>query len=574
MSFIKEENIGKISFLSSLIIVVLLIVSLGGVFIRDKYNHFQSDLQRVNNDYTKIQKERLKSEVLCQINGIKSRLDESDKKLKNDIKKRVSEAYSIAENLYQKYKGIHTPEDIKSLIKEALRPIRFNDDRGYLFIRSVDGISILYPHNPAKEKLNVTLSHHQNRKDLFQKMIAIAQTNGEGFVEYQWPKPGGNEKKQFSKTSYIKYFHPFGWIIGGGGYLDNVKTNTQGSIARILNKKIMSLKSSEYIFIYELHDMNGGDEFATMLVNPNRPDLVGKKISDSFTDAKGKIFRREMLKGIREKGEAFVTYWYKKPGSDGLFAKLSYFKYCPEINWIVAKGTYLDQQDMRIAKLQQNLKDQIKKTIRYLVYFLIITFFIFLFIGYIFSKGIHALFEGYKKTQKEQQEELERVNKILKIQATIDPLTKIYNRGYFNECLQKEIDRCERYGSALSLIIFDIDKFKRVNDTFGHISGDEVLKGLSRICETSIRSSDILARWGGEEFVILAPENDKESSFILAEKLRKCIEEHSFPIDSQITCSFGVTQYIGKEGTTQFTNRADKALYEAKQEGRNQVVSH
>jgi GGDEF domain-containing protein len=149
---------------------------------------------------------------------------------------------------------------------------------------------------------------------------------------------------------------------------------------------------------------------------------------------------------------------------------------------------------------------------QFLVYFLIITFIIFLCIGYIFSKGINALFKGYKKTQKQQQNELERVNKILKIQATIDPLTKLYNRGYFNEGIEKEINRCERYGSALSLIIFDIDKFKIINDTFGHLAGDDVLKELSRLCETSIRSSDILARWGGEEFVILVPENNRESS--------------------------------------------------------------
>jgi len=574
MSFIKEENIGKISFLSSLIIVVLLIMILGGVFISDKYKQFQTDLQRVKKNYTSIQKERLKSEVLTQINSITARLDDSNQKLKIGIKTRVYEAHAITENLYQEYKGTYTPDEVKSLIKEALRPLRFHDNRGYFFIRSMDGISILYPPDPSREGLNLNIGQHQHKKKLSQEMIDLIHDKGEGFIEYRWPKPGKDEEKFFPKTSYIKYFQPFGWILGSGEYLDNVQKMATQTIIRILNNEVPDLKSPEYVFVYQLHDMNGGDEFGTMLINPNRPDLIGKKISDKFKDAKGKMFRREMLKGIREKGESFVTYWYKRPGSEGLFAKLSYFKYYPEMNWIVAKGTYLEQLDIRIAKLQKNLKDQIKKTIRFLIYFLMATFLIFLFIGYIFSKGINTLFEGYKKTQKEQQKELERVNKVLKIQATIDPLTKLNNRGYFNECLEKEINRCERYGSALSLIIFDIDKFKRINDTFGHVSGDEILKELSHLCGSTIRSSDILARWGGEEFVILVPENDRESSFTLAEKLRKRIEKHSFPIDSQVTCSFGITKYIEKEGPSKFTNRADKALYEAKHGGRNQVVSH
>ncbi|OQY50262.1 MAG: hypothetical protein B6230_06675 [Desulfobacteraceae bacterium 4572_89] len=574
MSFIKEENIGKISFISSLLIVILLITILGGVFIRDKYKQFQKDLKGVEKNYTDIQKDRLKSEVLSQISRMNSRLYYSEQDLNIAIQKRVYEAHAITENLYQKYYGTKKPEEIISIISEALRSVRFNDGRGYYFIRSMDGAYILYPPDPSREGTNVNITPFQDRKDLFQKMIYIARNRGEGAIQYQWPKPGIEGEKLFSKTSYIKYFQPFDWIIGTGEYLDDFNEITKQTIVRSLNNKKVDLRSPEYIFIYQLHDMNGGDGFATMLVNPNRLDLVGKKISDDLKDAKGKMFRREMLRGIKEKGEAFVTYWYKKPGSDGIFAKLSYFKYYPEWNWIVAKGTYLDQLDQRVAKLQLNLREQVQKTIRFLVYFLILTCLIFLCISYLFSKGIYAIFEGYKNAQKEHQKELERVNKILKVQATTDPLTKLYNRGYFNECLKREIHRCQRYGSALTLIIFDIDKFKRINDTFGHVSGDEILKDLSHLCATSIRSSDILARWGGEEFVILVPENDEESSFVLAEKIRKRIEQHTFSIDSKITCSFGITKYIEKEGTDEFTIRADKALYKAKDKGRNQVVSY
>jgi diguanylate cyclase (GGDEF)-like protein len=251
---------------------------------------------------------------------------------------------------------------------------------------------------------------------------------------------------------------------------------------------------------------------------------------------------------------------------------LSYFKYYPEWNWIVAKGAYLDSLDEKVGHLQENLKLEINNTIRYFMYFIIIVGCIFLCMGYFFSKGINFIFQGYKKTQKDQQDELVRVNEVLQIKATTDPLTTLYNREYFNRCLNNEMERSRRYGSSLSLIVFDIDRFKNINDTFGHLSGDMVLKELSFLCLAIIRDSDVLARWGGEEFIILAPENDRAAIVPFAEKLRKLIEEYSFSVKTQVTCSFGLTQYVEEETKDDFIKRADQAMYKAKQNGRNNVV--
>ena len=571
MSLIKEENIGKISFISSTILVVLLTSILGGIFLRDQHRHFQQDLQTVATNFLKMQKERLRSEVEMQIRTINARHDSAKQKLRNTIKARTYEAYAVAENLYKKNKK-KRPEEIQSLIREAVRPIRFNNDRGYFFIRDTQGPYVLYPPNPDIEGPHVKLLPHQDRKELSQQINTIALTTGEGFINYQWPKPGGKEHELFEKTTFVKFFKPFGWTLGTGEYLVNVESLVQKSIIDNLNSIIPDNSAPEYIFIYQLHDANGGDEFATMLVNPNRPDLIGKKISDSYVDVKGKMFRKKMLQDIRGTGEAFVSYWYKKPGSEEPGSKLSYFKYYPEWKWIVAKGISLDDMDKRVARLQKSLRKETKKTIRNFIYFIIISGISFLILGYIFSKGIHKIFAGYKAIQEEQQEELERVNATLTIQAITDPLTLLYNRGYFNKHLEIEIARSLRYGSALALVIFDIDKFKQVNDTFGHLAGDDILKELSHLCQTHIRTSDILARWGGEEFVVLSSENDKKKMTVFAEKLRRLIEGHSFSIAVQVTCSFGVTQYREGERKDSFIHRADKALYTAKQEGRNRVI--
>jgi len=155
--------------------------------------------------------------------------------------------------------------------------------------------------------------------------------------------------------------------------------------------------------------------------------------------------------------------------------------------------------------------------------------------------------------------------------AETDRLTGLFNKGKFNEVLKKEIERAKRYKRPLSLIIFDIDHFKRINDTYGHKVGDEVLRELAKVIKSIIRKTDFVVRWGGEEFVILAPETDLDGALKLAEKLRQTVEKHQFPTVKNVTISLGVAQYIDEETPEEFIIRADMALYKAKENGRNRV---
>lgn len=166
----------------------------------------------------------------------------------------------------------------------------------------------------------------------------------------------------------------------------------------------------------------------------------------------------------------------------------------------------------------------------------------------------------------EMQQQLEQL-------ATTDHLTGIYNRHKFEELFEKELEREKRYKFDLSLIMFDIDYFKNVNDTFGHDIGDRVLKRVVQIVSENIRIVDIFARWGGEEFLILCPNTEEAQAVSLAEKLRKEIETKSFEGVDHITCSFGVTSYKVAETKESFIKRVDNALYKAKENGRNRTES-
>ena len=161
--------------------------------------------------------------------------------------------------------------------------------------------------------------------------------------------------------------------------------------------------------------------------------------------------------------------------------------------------------------------------------------------------------------------------------AITDGLTRIYNHRFFQELFEKEFKRAVRYGSVFSLIMLDIDFFKRINDSYGHLYGDEILKEMAMLIKGCLRTTDILARYGGEEFAILLPETHLEEAVQTAERIRMAVENYDFP-ESQgeavkVTVSQGVTAFPSKgiEQRSDIVAKADEALYEAKEEGRNCV---
>jgi diguanylate cyclase (GGDEF)-like protein len=161
--------------------------------------------------------------------------------------------------------------------------------------------------------------------------------------------------------------------------------------------------------------------------------------------------------------------------------------------------------------------------------------------------------------------------------TTIDGLTRTFNKRYFLETLERELNRSLRYRRTMSLAMFDIDHFKRINDTHGHLAGDYVLRELAGVVAQNLRREDVFARYGGEEFAIILPEIDGEGAFQVCEKLRTLIAEHLFSFADEaipVTVSLGIRTVRGPGDTDdveQFIAEADDKLYAAKQGGRNQT---
>lgn len=189
-------------------------------------------------------------------------------------------------------------------------------------------------------------------------------------------------------------------------------------------------------------------------------------------------------------------------------------------------------------------------------------------ISYLFDTNFKDILEMFEHTMSETKAESKRIYE----DSIRDHLTNLFNRKKFDEIFLEEIKYAQINNTSLSMILLDIDNFKNINDTFGHDTGDEILISFSSIIKEHIRGSDILARWGGEEFVILMPKSTKKNAFIRSEQIRVDIQNYSFKKVGQLTCSFGISQLSKNDDSSSIFNRTDKALYYSKQNGKNMVT--
>jgi diguanylate cyclase (GGDEF)-like protein len=185
-------------------------------------------------------------------------------------------------------------------------------------------------------------------------------------------------------------------------------------------------------------------------------------------------------------------------------------------------------------------------------------------------------FESSEQALKVQNKSFQKKYQTVSELSVTDPLTKLHNRRFFEEYLDREINRLGRDGDSLCLLVIDIDDFKMLNDSYGHTAGDEFLKQIARIMKENVRETDLIARFGGEEFVIVANGTGVEGAMILAEKVRTSVAESSFIVDDSMrprraTISIGLAEYAGDQ--VDLFNKADAALYRAKDSGKNCVVT-
>ena len=357
----------KISFIGTIRIWgILFLIVLGAVIIAldlsGSYREAQQRAEQMRADYIEQQRQRIRCEVERVAKLIDYETSQIVAKRQSEIKTRVYEAYAIADNIYQKYNGSKSPSEIRQLIINAVRPIRYDNGDGYFFITGLDGTEYLFADRPDLENTNMLNVQDAQGNYVIRDMINIARESGEGFYLYRWTKPyhaGDNHRK----VSYVKRFEVYDWFIGSGAYLDGIEDAMHKIISQHVETHRFGPQRQGYVFILDLLDINGGKNFAIMYANPNRPDIVGQYVSDDLKDAKGKMFRKEFLKGLREHGECYVDYWYKKFDQPDPSPKTSFFKLAAEGRFIVAAGVYLDDVEDKILAMQAKSNAEIRRNV-------------------------------------------------------------------------------------------------------------------------------------------------------------------------------------------------------------------
>lgn len=262
-----------------------------------------------------------------------------------------------------------------------------------------------------------------------------------------------------------------------------------------------------------------------------------------------------------------VAYTIKKEGLFNLkiagqlpdytnYLRIGIVKEEPTLRNILNKGISTITPQERWEIINKHVSINAQTTVDYKLAFYILVVF-----------GIVAIGGFYWNYQlKKHNEELIRISET-------DTLTGISNRTKLDAQFQLEFDRAKRYHRPLSIIIFDIDNFKKVNDDFGHLMGDKILIDLAKIAKSNIRSGDTIGRWGGEEFLVICPGTTILEALLLAEKIRNAIRIHSFESGREHTVSAGVAMFTNDDSVDSLLHRADTSLYQAKKSGKDRVCS-
>ncbi len=189
----------------------------------------------------------------------------------------------------------------------------------------------------------------------------------------------------------------------------------------------------------------------------------------------------------------------------------------------------------------------------------------------IILNGIREPYELIFREMKQKEQMLFEQNMILKGQATVDGLTGVFNHRHLYERLEEEAKRHSRNRNSFTVMILDIDHFKNINDTFSHLTGDKILKDLAQIFREHIRQTDLVGRYGGEEFLIMLSGTSLREGFEVAEEIRRTVEKKEFTMGISLTVSIGISEY-GGEKISELLEKVDAKLYAAKNSGRNRMV--
>lgn len=345
------NNLRTVLIWSMIAVTTLSIGIVGTLSVVQEYRRFDTESQALKENYLAERKTLIKQEVDRVVDYIRYQQSTTEQRLQRELKEQVERAHAIADNLYQRYRTSRSEADIKAMIREALRPIRFFDDRGYFFIYDLQGTNVLLPFSQQLEGRNLWDFQDSKGGYTIRRMVAMLKEQGEGFLRWYWYKPGHTEHMS-EKLGYAKLFTPFGWLIGTGEYVEDVDLEVQGqTLDRIKN---IRFDKDGYIFVYDFE--------ATTLAH-YKPENIGIN-QWNFRDVNGIPVLQELIRRTQTEEETYLEYVATiRPQTGEPAAKLTYARAIKEWRWVVGTGIYIDEINQILAQKRMDLEEKVTRSI-------------------------------------------------------------------------------------------------------------------------------------------------------------------------------------------------------------------
>jgi len=384
MLLFKINNIKNLFVKGASLALIVMSVFIGYFWITDEYSKFEEQSENIGKVYLDAQKAFVRNEVQKIVDYLEYKKNLTEQILKNDIKERVESVHDIAMNIYLENTKTCSDDTIKKMIRDALRPIRFNNGRGYFFAVSMDGIEELYPTRPEFEGANVLELQDSKGNFVILDEIRIIKEHGQGYVRDYWPKPDEDPETAFPKISFVKYFPPLDWYFGTGEYLDDIEQDIRQEVLQYI--KTLRYEQDGYIFINTLDRGSPLDYFDS--------SMPGENIFSLFSEEEmQKKLIAEMHDAYPE--GTFISYDWIKPSTKKTAPKISYVRTIPDWGWVIGAGFYIDEINKTIRQDKHEIKKNVIKNLLGIVGIFLIGFALTLILAQNYSKQIDGELDAF-----------------------------------------------------------------------------------------------------------------------------------------------------------------------------------
>lgn len=663
--------------------VCLLVLLIASFSTYNAYQTGQARLEQQRAEMDQLNRSQLREEVNKTLEYIRFSRDRTESILRQRVRTVTQQAISSAEAIYQHEISRGRPlGEIKSLIRESMRNLRYFGGRGYIFIDTLDGECVLLPTSPGIEGKSLLDNQDDTGHFIMRGLIeAVQNPAGAGYSRYRWYAPDFPDEMK-DKIAYVERFDPLDWIIGTGDYLYQVENDLKEEVLERLRSRSFGVDG--YVAVVR--------EDGKVLLSPSRPETEGLMLSE--VDEENRHIISFLMEHATPEG-AFVEYDWYRPGGDTLHQKQSLVQLVPEWGWVLVAGNYQVSLNAALDRQEAALEAQTASDIKNMLLLMLVALVVALAVALLTSRWLRELVHRYQHEIDTQQEELASSSRELHLAETVfksasegamisdadnrimavnpafceitgyaeedvigqtpalfssgrhserffeqmwrvlasekrwegevwnrrrngevypqwlsitvveneqgepqnyvamlndiserkaaedqlkylvdfDTLTDLPNRGLLRDRTIQALSRARRGGEQVALMVIGIDRFKHINDSLGHASGDALLKALAQRLVESVSGNETVSRVGGDEFVLLLPQ--AKSLPQLEQSVQHYLKLISKPLTIEghslvVTASIGLALYpYDGDDFDSLLKSADTALYHAKREGRN-----